>query len=75
MANYTVRKSIVHSISFWLIILSFLVIPLFIQVWRIIAAKSYSIEFFDNKIITRTGVLNKNEYQTVFMGVYSVSIS
>jgi len=75
MANYTVKKSVIHSISFWLVILSFLVIPLFIQIWRIIEAKNYSIEFLNNKIITRSGVLNKKEYQTVFMGVYSVSIS
>ena len=75
MVNYTVKKSVIHQISILLIIASIFIIPLFIQIWKIFYAKSFSIEFFENKIVTKSGVLSRKEQQTVFMGVYSVSIS
>ena len=75
MVNYTVKKSVIHQISFLLIIASIFIIPLFIQIWKIFYAKSFSIEFFENKIVTKSGVFSRKEQQTVFMGVYSVSIS
>ncbi len=71
--NYVAKKSIVPALNFWLILFFWLVIPLIIQVARILSAKCYSIEFYDEKIVTKSGVLNKNERQTVFAGVYSVT--
>ena len=50
-------------------------IPLIIQIARILSAKCYSIEFYDNKIVVKSGVMSKQESQSVFGGVYSVSIS
>ncbi len=70
--NYVAKKSIVPTLSFWLIIFSWLIIPLIVQIFRIILAKFYSIEFYDEKIIVRSGVLNIVERQFVFAGVYSV---
>ena len=52
-----------------------MVIPLIIQIARILSAKCYEAEFYDNKIVVKSGVLNKSENQSVFAGVYSVSIS
>ena len=72
--NYVAKKSIAASLSFWLILFFWLVIPLIIQISRILKAASYSIEFYDNKIVTKSGVLNKNENQCVFSRVYSVSL-
>ena len=73
--NYVAKKSVTPVLSFWLIVFFWLVIPLIIQIARILSAKCYSIEFYDDKIVVRSGVLNKNEVQSVFGGVYLVSVS
>ena len=73
--NYVAKKSVAPVLSFWLIIFFWLVIPLIIQIARILSAKYYSIEFYDDKIVVKSGVLNKNESQSIFVGVYSVSVS
>ena len=73
--NYVAKKSVTAALSFWLIVFFWLVIPLIIQIARILSAKCYSIEFYDNKIVVRSGVLSKQEEQSVFGGVYSVSMS
>ena len=73
--NYVAKKSVTAVLSFWLIVFFWLVIPLIIQLARILSAKCYSIEFYDNKIVVKSGVLNKKERQSVFGGVYSVSVS
>ncbi len=73
--NHTVKKSIVPSLSFWLIVFFWLVIPLVIQIFKILSAKCYSVEFYDDKTVTKSGVLSKQESQSVFAGVYSVSVS
>lgn len=74
--NYTARKSIPAHISLLLIILSpfTLGITLIVQICRILKAASYSIEFYDDRIIAKKGVINRSEQSSVFMGVYSVSI-
>ncbi len=69
------QKSVASVLSFWLIMFFWLVIPLIIQIVRILSVKCYSIEFYDNKIVVKSGVLSKQEKQSVFGGVYSVSIS
>ena len=73
--NYVAKKSVTAVLSFWLIVFFWLVIPLIIQIARILSAKYYSIEFYDNKIVVKSGVFSKQESQSVFGGVYSVSIS
>ena len=73
--NYTAKKSVVPVLNIWLILLCWLVIPLIIQIVKILTVKAYSIEIYDEKIVTKSGFLNKNENQSVFSGVYSVSIS
>ena len=73
--NYVAKKSVTSVLSFWLIVFFWLVIPLIIQIVRILSAKCYSIEFYDSKIVVKSGILNKQENQSVFAGVYSVSVS
>ena len=72
--QYVAKKSVVPVLSFWLILFFWLIIPLIIQIWRIVSVKSYSIEFYSDRIIVKSGVLNINETQSVFAGVYMVSI-
>lgn len=73
--NYVVKKSIAASISIWNILFCWLIIPLIVQIVRIVKAANYRIEFYDNKIVTKSGVLSKNEKQTAFSGVVAVSIN
>jgi len=72
--NYVARKSVVNALSFWLILFFWLVIPLIIQICRILAVKNDIIEFYDDKVVCKSGILNKKEDQTVFAGVYAVSL-
>lgn len=73
--NYVATKSAIAAINIWLILFSWLIIPLIVLIARIVVAKSYSVEFYDDRMIIKSGVLNKQENQAVFMGVYAVSIS
>lgn len=72
--NYTVKKSIAASLSPLCIIFFWLIIPLIIQIVRILNATCETIEFYDDKIVCKSGILNKRERQSVFAGVYCVSI-
>ena len=73
--NYVAKKSAVPVLSPLCIIFFWLVVPLIIQIYRIVEAKKSVIEFYDDKMIVKGGVFNTYERQSVFMGVYSVSIS
>ena len=73
--NYIVKKSVVPVLSVKLILFFWLVIPLIIQILRIVTVKQFAVEFYDHKVVTRGGLFNKWETQVVFMGVNSVSVS
>ena len=72
--NYVAKKNVLFALNFWLILFSFLIIPLIIQIWKIIVLKSITYEFYDYRIIRKSGVFNKKEERFVFAGVYSVSM-
>lgn len=72
--NYVAKKSIASVLSPKLLLFFWLIIPLIIQIARIISAACNSVEFYENKIVVKSGVLNKSERQSVFAGVYAVSI-
>jgi len=73
--NYIARKSAISVLSFWRIVSCVLIIPLFVLIYRIIEVKKYRIEFYDNKIITYSGIINTTKKQSVFMGVTSTNVS
>ena len=73
--EYVAKKSACSVLSFWRIILCVLIIPIIPLVFRIMAAKEYQLEFYADKIIVRSGFLNKKEETMVFMGVTGVSVS
>ena len=72
--NYVAHKSAWSCVSFLWILACVLVIPLIVLIFRIIAVKHYAIEFYDDKIIIKSGWLNTKKKQMVFMGVTSVSV-
>ena len=73
--NYTATKSAISAISFWGLVSCILIIPIFILIFKIIAVKKYRIEFYDDKIVTYSGLINTSKKQSVFMGVTSSSIN
>lgn len=73
--NLVAKKSVFSVLSFWSIVSCILIIPIFILVFRIIAVKKFRIEFYDDKIVTYSGLINTNKKQCVFMGVTASSVS
>ena len=72
--NYVARKSMISTLSFWRIVSCILIIPIIPLVARLISAACFRIEFYDDKVITHSGVLNKSKKVAVFMGVAATSI-
>ena len=72
--NYVAKKSAWGGVSFGSILACILIIPIFMLIFRILAAKQFCLEFYDDKIIIKSGLLNKKKQQMVFMGVTSVSV-
>lgn len=72
--NYVAKKSAICALSFWGIVSCILIIPIFVLIYRIVALKMFRIEFYDDKIVTYSGLINKSKKQSVFMGVTATSI-
>lgn len=72
--NYVAKKSLLCALNLWLILFFWLIIPLIIQIIRILDAKFYTIEFYNDKVVTKSGVFSTHEFQNTFMGIYSVSV-
>lgn len=72
--NYVATKSAWKAVSFLTIIFFWLIIPLIVMAIRIIILKNERVEFYDNYVIIRWGVLSKNERKSAFLGVNAVSI-
>ena len=73
--NYVAKKSVISSLNIFLILFAWLIIPAVIQVVRILDTLCYRIEFYDEKVVRKSGILTRRENQTVFGGVYAVSIT
>ncbi len=72
--SYVIKKSAWSVIRPWHILLFFLIVPLFIMIWKIINIKDETISFYNNKIVIRSGILNKHERTTVLTPVLSVTV-
>ena len=73
--NYVAKKSLISSLNIFLILFAWLIIPAIIQLIKILDAKCYVIEFYDEKVVRKSGILTRREKQTVFGGVYAVNIT
>lgn len=72
--NYVAVKSAWGAVSFLWILSCVFVIPLFILIFRIIAIKQFRLEFYDDKIVIKSGLLNTKKKQMAFMGVTGVEV-
>ena len=73
--NYVATKSAWACVSFLWIVACILIIPLIILIFRIISIKHYRIEFYDDKVIVKSGWLNTNTRQMTFAGVTAVGVN
>ena len=74
-ANYVAKKSAWSAVRLGRVLLIWLIIPIFIIIFDIIRLKNETIEFYDERIVTRKGVLSKKVKKTIFTGVVSVSVN
>ncbi len=72
--EYVATKSAWSAVTILRVLFFWLIIPLIVMVVDIIIKKHEKIEFYEDCVIVKKGVLSKSERRTVFNGVYSVSI-
>lgn len=74
MPNYVAKKSAWSVVTFWGVVACVLILPIFVLIAKILIAKKYRIEFYDDKIITYKGLINVSRKQVVFAGVTGVIV-
>ena len=74
-ADYVIRKSAWGVIKWWHILFGFLIIPLLIMLWDIINIKDETISFYGNKVVHKSGILNRHERVTIMTPVLSVTVN
>ena len=72
--NYVMKKSAWSVVRPWHILLSFLIVPLFIMIYKIINIKDETISFYNNKVVQRSGIISKHEKTNILTHVLSVSV-
>jgi len=73
--DYVARKSIAKSLNVFLIIGSILIVPLFIQIAKVLRAISDKTEFYGLKIVRTKGLINKDKRQTELTGSFKVKVT
>ena len=72
--EFVAKKSAWAVVSFLSILSCILIIPAIVMIFRIIIMKHYEIEFYQDKIVIKSGWLNKKKKQMVFLGITSTSV-
>lgn len=72
--NLVVKKSAWCGVTPLCVLFFWLIIPLVVMIWRIVVAKHHIVEFYDEHVVVKTGVLSKHERKTIFPSILSVSV-
>lgn len=72
--QYKVSKSAWEAITPLRVLFFWLIIPLIIMIVKAVQNHYDTIEFYEDKIVHKTGVLVKNENERVFPGVLGISV-
>lgn len=72
--NYVAKKSAWSAIRWWHILFFFLIVPLIIMICKIIIVKHKRIEFYDKKIVQKSGVFDVEKKTAVFTAVLAVCV-
>lgn len=73
--NFVAKKSAWAAVTLLRVLFFWLIIPLIIMIIDIMVKKSERIEFYDDYIIQRSGVLSKKEKRSAMVGIMGVSVS
>jgi len=71
---YVAKKSCLRAFTPLRILFFWLIIPTILILIDIIQLKNETVEFYEDHILVKSGVLSKKQRRSVFSGVYSVSI-
>ena len=72
--EYVAKKSAWKAVTLFRVLFFWLIVPLVMMIVDIVKLKHESIEFYDEFIIQKSGVIAKSERQSTFKGIISVSI-
>lgn len=72
--DYVLRKSVVKSLNVFLILGSILVVPLVVQIVKIINALSDKTVFYGRKIVRSKGIIHKDKRQSELTGSFKVKV-
>lgn len=72
---YVAKKSKLAAFSLLRILFFWLIFPLVLIIIDIIRSSVEKVEFYDKKILNKTGIISKNEANILFKGVVSVSVN
>lgn len=72
---YVAQKSKMASFSILRIVFFWLIVPLILIILDMVRAGIERVEFYEKKVIEKTGIISKNEKNTIFKGVVSVTVN
>lgn len=72
---FVAKKSKMASFSILRIIFFWLIVPLILIILDMVRAGIEKIEFYEKNVIEKTGIISKNEKNTIFKGVVSVTVN
>ena len=75
MVEYVATKTKWRAVSFWGIVSCILIIPIFILVFKLIAADKEKMTFYNDRVVIEKGLINKSQKTIAYTGVFSVSMS
>lgn len=75
--SYVAEKSLMGECGGRLILcflFCWLIVPLLIGIYLILKTKSYSLHFYPNQVVVKSGILNKTERQSAMFNVLAVRV-
>ena len=73
-AEFVARTSAWAGVKIGYILLFFLIVPIVIMIFKIMAAKEYRLEFYQNKVIEHKGWLSTSTRTITFNGILSTDL-
>ena len=73
--KYVAKKSKLRAFTPLRILFFWLIIPIFVIIYNMIRLSKETIEFYEDKVVQRSGIIAKKEKRAAFTGVLGVSIS
>ncbi|MBE6124476.1 MAG: PH domain-containing protein [Erysipelotrichaceae bacterium] len=73
-AEYVATKSAWAAITLMRVVFCWLIVPVVLMVIDLFVLKSERIEFYENQVISKSGIINKKTRKSAFLGVTSVYV-